>query len=334
MGANLAFLSFFTALARSFDVITDPLMGWLRCGARALVRERAARERCASQWVCSHAHARARTSKLRSDKTRGRHGRRRPFMATGCVLYCVMFVLLFTPPRPDNEGSLANAGNNEVAAYWFGFFYVLFYFTDTYCNVPFEALGPELTDSYEERNNVFFLAKSWNFFGMLIAAGLPAGLSSYLRPETLLRQPCYGGYDAVTLEPVGEAPSTADPPWYVDERVNTTFWSLGFLHTLGKKDSALDLTAKEAYELGDACAPLFESDTDVTLRSTLCVGANGRFCYRQVRRGAPAATGDGGALVLAGSRLLAHWTYASSLCAARLMPLAPGTARVDDCARR
>ena len=29
VGANLAFLSFFTALARSFDVITDPLMGWL-----------------------------------------------------------------------------------------------------------------------------------------------------------------------------------------------------------------------------------------------------------------------------------------------------------------
>jgi hypothetical protein len=29
MGAGLAFLSFFTALARSFDVITDPLMGWI-----------------------------------------------------------------------------------------------------------------------------------------------------------------------------------------------------------------------------------------------------------------------------------------------------------------
>lgn len=29
LGTSLAFLSFFTALARSFDVITDPLMGWI-----------------------------------------------------------------------------------------------------------------------------------------------------------------------------------------------------------------------------------------------------------------------------------------------------------------
>ena len=29
LGAGLAFLSFFTALARSFDVITDPMMGWI-----------------------------------------------------------------------------------------------------------------------------------------------------------------------------------------------------------------------------------------------------------------------------------------------------------------
>ena len=28
LGASLAFLSFFTALARSFDIVTDPLMAW------------------------------------------------------------------------------------------------------------------------------------------------------------------------------------------------------------------------------------------------------------------------------------------------------------------
>ena len=38
MGATLSSLAFFTALARSLDVMTDPLMGWWRnlfCGSRA-----------------------------------------------------------------------------------------------------------------------------------------------------------------------------------------------------------------------------------------------------------------------------------------------------------
>lgn len=258
VGANLAFLSFFTALARSFDVITDPLMGWL------------------------------------SDRTRSRHGRRRPFMLTGCIFYCAMFVMLFSPPKPDDEGSLATAGSNQMAAYWFGVFYVLFYFSDTYCNVPYEALGPELTDSYEERNSLFFSAKTFNFLGMLIAAGLPAGLSSYLRPKTIIEDaPCFGGFDTGTLAPVGPAPASAAPPAYSQDLseldpalggINTTFWSLGWLETLGKADSSLELPAGEAYRLGDACAPLY-TDSDaadgMVSRSTLCVGANGRFCYRQ-----------------------------------------------------
>jgi hypothetical protein len=30
VGATLAFIAFFTAMARSFDVMTDPLMAWVR----------------------------------------------------------------------------------------------------------------------------------------------------------------------------------------------------------------------------------------------------------------------------------------------------------------
>lgn len=67
LGANLAFLLFFTALARSFDVITAPLMAWI------------------------------------TDFTRGTKwnilGRRRPYMLTGCIPYGVLFVLLFSSPR-------------------------------------------------------------------------------------------------------------------------------------------------------------------------------------------------------------------------------------------
>merc|ERR1711885_90532 len=72
LGANLAFLLFFTALARSFDVITDPLMAWI------------------------------------TDSTRGTKwnilGRRRPYMLTGCIPYGVLFVLLFSPPSAKDLG--------------------------------------------------------------------------------------------------------------------------------------------------------------------------------------------------------------------------------------
>lgn len=56
------------------------------------------------------------------------------------------------------------AGGSYVA-YWFGIFYPLFYLFDTITNVPYEALGPEISDSYEERSRIFFTAKMFNMLG-------------------------------------------------------------------------------------------------------------------------------------------------------------------------
>lgn len=50
-------------MARSFDVITDPVMAWV------------------------------------SDQTRGRMGRRRPYILLGAPFYALFIVLLFSPPR-------------------------------------------------------------------------------------------------------------------------------------------------------------------------------------------------------------------------------------------
>eukprot|EP00753_Platysulcus_tardus_P001748 PLAT1150.1.p2 GENE.PLAT1150.1~~PLAT1150.1.p2 ORF type:complete len:828 (-),score=437.37 PLAT1150.1:66-2549(-) len=124
MGANVSFIAFFTALARSFDVLTDPLMGWF------------------------------------SDRTRTKWGRRRPFMAVGCFGYALFFYLLFSPPEASPTST----------SLWFGFFYVFFYAFDTMCNVPYGALGPELTDNADERNNVFFWANMFKGIGILCGA--------------------------------------------------------------------------------------------------------------------------------------------------------------------
>lgn len=144
VGASLSFLSFFTALARSFDVITDPVMGWI------------------------------------SDRFKHPMGRRRPFILLGAPFYGLLFFLLFSPTllmdryspnsatdfpivNPQNITSLESQwrfarGNQHIVdaeecdsgstgiAYWFGTFYTVFYLFDTLSNVPYESLGPELSD--------------------------------------------------------------------------------------------------------------------------------------------------------------------------------------------
>lgn len=167
LGVDLSFLSFFTALARSFDVLTDPIMGWF------------------------------------SDKTRTRYGRRRPFMLVGCLFYALLFVALFTPPSPSEEG-----GDNMKAALWFGTFYTTFYLLDTFTNVPYEALGPELSDDYNERNNIFFVAKLFNFLGMMFAAAAPAGI------QYVLRQAGKATLDCRDLYVLGDDPKAAPPQFF------------------------------------------------------------------------------------------------------------------------
>lgn len=128
IGANVALIAFFTALARSFDVITDPVMGYM------------------------------------SDKTRTKYGRRRPYMVLGSWGYALMFILLFSPPLFESaccscvcsvspcvpplvcphmhtHDYAACVTGGESIALWFGFFYVLFYLFDTVGNVPYVCVG-------------------------------------------------------------------------------------------------------------------------------------------------------------------------------------------------
>ena len=69
VGLALGYIALAQALARAFDAITDPLMGWI------------------------------------SDRTRTRWGRRRPWMLLGAPLCAVAFVALFTPPRGMDSGA-------------------------------------------------------------------------------------------------------------------------------------------------------------------------------------------------------------------------------------
>jgi GPH family glycoside/pentoside/hexuronide:cation symporter len=82
VGVALGFIALAQALARAFDAITDPLMGWL------------------------------------SDRTRTRWGRRRPYIFIGAPVSAIFFVGLFAPP--ESMDSLAAAA--WFTAMLFGFF--------------------------------------------------------------------------------------------------------------------------------------------------------------------------------------------------------------------
>jgi glycoside/pentoside/hexuronide:cation symporter, GPH family len=156
IGASLTFLAFFTALARSFDVITDPLMGWI------------------------------------SDSTRTRWGRRRPYMAFGCIGYAVAFLAFMTPPKDVSS---------DTTAYWFGVTYIIFYLFDTIANVPYTALGPELTDSSVERESVYFWRGFFDKAGVLAGAAGPAIFSQWLsqRNSFTVLALIFGVYYVVTM---------------------------------------------------------------------------------------------------------------------------------------
>jgi Na+/melibiose symporter-like transporter len=145
-GADLSTLSFLVALARSLDVLTDPLMGWL------------------------------------TDSTRSRFGRRRVYMLFFAPLYAGCLIALLSAGAvfaKDAEPEARAAG----LAGWFCVFYTSLYLCDTGANVPHSALGPELTDDPRERNSVFFLAGLFKMAGILLAAITPVAVQYQLGSE-------------------------------------------------------------------------------------------------------------------------------------------------------
>lgn len=103
-----------------------------------------------------------------TDAFRSKWGRRRPFLATGCWVYGISLLLLLTPPY---------ASGGAVGA-WFGVMYIGYFLTNTYTNIPYDALGPELTDNYEDRSRLFFISGLFDGGGTLAAVGMPTAMTT------------------------------------------------------------------------------------------------------------------------------------------------------------
>src|ERR1700688_1570366 len=99
-----------------------------------------------------------------SDHTRTRLGRRRPYMLIGAPLCGVAFFCLLNPPASLTGGR---------AAIWFGVTFILYFIFHTFYVLPHYALGPELTQNYNERSTLFAWRESFTILGTIVAAAAP-----------------------------------------------------------------------------------------------------------------------------------------------------------------
>ena len=99
-----------------------------------------------------------------SDHTHTRLGRRRPYMLLGAPLCGLAFFCLLNPPQ-----SLSGSR----AALWFGTTFILYFIFHTVCVLPHYALGPELTQHYNERSTLFAWRESFTILGTIVAAAAP-----------------------------------------------------------------------------------------------------------------------------------------------------------------
>lgn len=99
-----------------------------------------------------------------SDRTRASWGRRRPFILFGALPLALAALGLYIPPDMSAEMSTS----------WFAAFFFLLFLFVTVVFVPYKALGPELTRSYDGRTSVFALREGFLIVGTLLAASGPA----------------------------------------------------------------------------------------------------------------------------------------------------------------
>ena len=136
-GLGLAFVGAVLVIARLFDGVTDPIVGFI------------------------------------SDRWRTRWGRRKPFVLLGTPIYIFGICMLFIPPVAFRE--LTFLGFTFNSGYpWMLTMLVITYVGSTIKDVPYSAWGAELSTNYNERTLVTSWREGFSVTGSLIGAFTPA----------------------------------------------------------------------------------------------------------------------------------------------------------------
>jgi glycoside/pentoside/hexuronide:cation symporter, GPH family len=106
-----------------------------------------------------------------SDNSDFEMGRRKPFMLFGCGFYALFLILIFAPSPSFTP---------ITTSIWFGIFYVFFFIADTVCNIPYQALGPEMSRDTNEREKMYMVFYFFQYIGVLFVSAAPVIIQKFL----------------------------------------------------------------------------------------------------------------------------------------------------------
>jgi GPH family glycoside/pentoside/hexuronide:cation symporter len=106
-----------------------------------------------------------------SDRTRSRMGRRRPYLVWGVLPLAVALWALFCPPAGLTSGA-------SIA--WLATWLFLLFLAWTVVAIPYESLGAELSERYDERTVLLGTRDGFLIAGTLTAAIVPAVIGAVL----------------------------------------------------------------------------------------------------------------------------------------------------------
>lgn len=138
-GLALTTIASVILIVRMFDAITDPVIGYL------------------------------------SDRSRFKHGTRKPYMVAGALLTVISGYFLYTPPE-------------NVSVFYFGIWFMAFYLGFTLFEIPHLAWGGEISHSSHEKINTYTFRSAAGFSGLVFFYSLPLlpiWETSEISPDTL-----------------------------------------------------------------------------------------------------------------------------------------------------
>ena len=134
LGIEIGIASTIMMVSKIWDAVTDPIMGFI------------------------------------SDNTRGRWGRRKPYMFFGGILLILGIFLLFLPVE---EWGIISADNKAGLVAWMVVMYLLWNTFSTITMVPYCSMSSDISPSFKERNNANTVKLVFNAAASGLAYVLP-----------------------------------------------------------------------------------------------------------------------------------------------------------------
>jgi len=113
-----------------------------------------------------------------SDQTKSRWGRRRPFILFGIIPFLIAYTLLWWIPPFSSQ---------VLVAVYYGFAFLFYDTAATVIYMPYFALTPELTQSYDERTTLTSYRMFFSILGGMIGFVVPLALIGTMDPENARR---------------------------------------------------------------------------------------------------------------------------------------------------